>query len=44
MKFQLVREKQTGGTGKLGEPRKTGKMKETIMAGQLKRFRTNLLC
>ena len=28
--------KQTGGTGKLREPRETGQMKETIMAGQLK--------
>ena len=27
--------KQTGGTGKLREPRETGQMKETIMAGQL---------
>ena len=32
--------KQTGGggTGKLGEPRETGQMKKTIMAGQLKRL------
>ena len=36
--------KQTVGTGKLREPRETGQMKETIMAGQLKRIWTNLLC
>ena len=47
--------KRTGGTGKLGEPRKSGKMNETMMGGQRKRFGTmmggqrkrfgtNLLC